>query len=176
MASNAKKRKLSEPKKKNKCASTVTSLIKTAGLKLRNRFTEKTSSEIYEDVRLLKKITSWKLDHKWLVYKNNEMYCNFRREAGLKNKFKLKEGCTNFKSSALDDYLAVTGPQAHKLALVVPKLQKDQTAAEERALSEDRLKVIVRMQVVAWLAKEGIPLSKFETLLELLSKLKLNQY
>ena len=89
------------------------------------------------------------------------MYCSFCRKAGLKNKFTSKEGCKNFKSTALDDHLAGTGPQAYKHALGMPKLQKDRTVAEERALSEDRLKVIVRMQVVAWLAKEGISLSKF---------------
>ena len=72
MASNAKKRKLSEPKI-NQTRIDSDFFNKNRGVETEKPFTEKTSSKIYEDVRLLKKITSWKLDHKWLVYENNAM-------------------------------------------------------------------------------------------------------
>ena len=61
MVSNAKKRKLSEPKNTRIDSDFFD---KNRGVETEKPFTEKTTSKIYEDVRLLKKITSWKLDHK----------------------------------------------------------------------------------------------------------------
>ena len=58
-------------------------------------------------------IAGWKKEHKWLTIQNGAMFCSLCKNANLKNKF-TTSGSTNWKTSALNERIAGTGPNAHK--------------------------------------------------------------
>ena len=102
-------------------------------------------------------VMKWKSLHKWLEFdKNNQvMTCTICKKAGVKNA--MTKGCANFKSSALSDHLDGKGPQSHKAALAVPEEQENNKKCHDKNTSDTKKRVLARMKIVRWLAKEGLP-------------------
>ena len=84
-------------------------------------------------------------------------------ERGRKNVF--TTGNCNFRTSTLDDHQK-TGD--HQMALKAASLQTEMTSCQKKANSEEEKAIIDALKSTFWLAKEGLPLVKFKSLINLL--------
>ena len=109
----------------------------------------------------------WKLTRSWLSFDGKAMYCSVCKNAGCRNIF-TEEGSTNFKTSTLDDHAK---SKEHQQALIVPSEQDNAKKLEEKVLSSEKKNVVTFLKATHWLIKEEIPLSKLESLVQLLNDL-----
>ena len=77
-------------------------------------------------------------------------------------------GCTTYKTSSMIKHEATTD---HKISVAAPKLNNNITAALNNAKCEQDETIIKILKLVNWLACENVPLSKFESLMNLLKEL-----
>ena len=93
------------------------------------------------------------------------MYCEACIKTG-KNTF--TTGCTTYKTSSMIRHEAVAD---HKISVAAPKLNNNMTAAINNAKCEQDKAIIKTLKLVNWFACENVPLSKFESLMNLLKEL-----
>ena len=77
-------------------------------------------------------------------------------------------GCTTYKTSSMISHEATAD---HKISVAAPKLNNNRTAAINNAKCEQDEAIIKTLKLVNWLACENVPLSKFESLMNLLKEL-----
>lgn len=94
------------------------------------------------------------------------MYCTSCVKSGKQNSF--TAGCECFKTSSLSRHADTSD---HKSSLVVKDLQANMKAAIKVPGSQQDQAITKAMKVVYWLATENIPLSKYESLVGLLTEL-----
>ena len=110
----------------------------------------------------------WLTLYPWLEYENGEnvMYCKLCKKAGQDNT--MTQGCKTFKTSSLARHVETT---SHQIAVKAPLEYDYMKNAAENAYSREEAFLLVHMKAVYFLAKEGLPMSKYKPLLELLSEL-----
>ena len=113
--------------------------------------------------------SKWLTLYNWLEYDSvtKTMSCKLCKKLGLFNAMTI--GTTNFKTSTLSRHAASAD---HKLALLAPKEQANMAKTAEKFTTDQEKAILVCTKVVYWLAKEGIALNKYGSLMELLKYLK----
>ena len=115
-------------------------------------------------------LRKWLSTYKWLRYDEEEkfMYCEI---CTSHNKFGTKmhksKKCTNFQNSTLTHHVS---NKEHDWCLKVPALQKDFQKSRVKVTSEQDKAALVLMKATHWMAQEGVPLSKFESLSSFLTE------
>ncbi|XP_048236880.1 zinc finger protein 862-like [Haliotis rufescens] len=104
----------------------------------------------------------------WLRHdaENQLMYCSVCRELRLDNAMAV--GTNNFKTTTITRHITSAD---HQRSVAAPFEQKNLKAAVSGAKSKEERAIVTCLKVVYWMAKEGVPLSKYESLLSLLSDL-----
>ena len=106
---------------------------------------------------------NWLKLWEWLEFRDGRMFCKVCLKHGKKNT--MTAGCTTFKTSTMMRHEQFTDHQAGEL-----KSHFD--AAVAKANSEEDEGVIKALKVVYWLASENLPMSKYESLMQLLKELE----
>lgn len=109
--------------------------------------------------------SKWLQTNHWLAYdqEKNVMYCKLCRDLKLKNSLAL--GTDNFKTTTITRHVD-SGDHKHAISASISRDNFE--AAVAAADSKEVLGLHVCLQVVFWMAKEAIPLSKYESLMNLL--------
>ena len=96
------------------------------------------------------------------------MKCETCLESKLKlsNPFVSEPGCTNWRTSSLTRHEQSAD---HRHAVVACRLKIDMAVAVERAFNEKDAAIIKLMQIVYYIAKQELAISKFESLIELMT-------
>ena len=107
----------------------------------------------------------WLNEHHWLNYDKttNKMFCNLCLSIGAKNA--LTSGTDNFKTSTLHRHVT---HRDHKRALIAPKEGENMKRAVNKALTKEEKGITVALKMVYWLTQEGMPLTKYGSLLRLM--------
>ena len=123
----------------------------------------------------------WLTLYGWLEYdsENDKMSCKICKECGKKNDRTFETD--NFKISILIRHVSSSD---HQRAVIAPRGREDLQKAVNKATSKAEMAIIVALKAVYWLVKEGLPLSKYSSLMTFLheletphiSRLKLNQH
>ena len=94
------------------------------------------------------------------------MYCEVCIKTGKINTF--TTGCTTYKTSSMIRHEATAD---HKISVAAPKLNNNMTAAINNVKCKQDEAIIKTLKLVNWFACENVPLSKFESLMNLLKEL-----
>ena len=124
-----------------------------------------------------KPATQRKFQEKWLkLYpwltadeSRTAMKCKLCIEQKKRNTFTEPEGNSNLRTTTLDRHAAGGD---HRAAIAAGNMQGDLRKAINKALSEKEKAVIVGLKAVYWLAKEQLPLHKYDSLMNLLIHLE----
>ena len=111
----------------------------------------------------------WLNEYHWLEFDDEKklMFCKLCRELKFENA--LAVGTNNFKTTTLTRH---TDHKEHKQALIAPKCRQSFEAAVAAVDTKELEGILACMTCVFWLSKEEIPLSKYESLMNLLTRLK----
>ena len=111
--------------------------------------------------------SKWLTKWPWLTYENDAMYCKICLKHAKKNTMTTR--CKTFKTSSMTRHKEVAD---HKHALSAGVLNANFEAAVSKASSQEDEAIIKAMKVVYWLALENLPLSKYQSLMQLLKDLE----
>ncbi len=110
----------------------------------------------------------WLKLYPWLRYSDTPdgstvMKCQYCLDAGRNNSY--TKGCKNFKTSSLREHVTT---QDHQLAIAAPKLKVDAEKTKDKIRTNEEKGLLVALKAAFWLAKEGIPMLKFKSLMSFL--------
>ena len=125
-----------------------------------------TETEVRKEVRKFQ--SNWLTTFPWLRYdsEKNAMTCDVCVKCKRNNTF--THGNQNFKTSSLKDHIKSTD---HQTALIVPNLQDNLKKSQEKQQSGKDRAVTIALKSIYWIAKEGIALVKFRSLLNFLKSI-----
>ncbi len=109
---------------------------------------------------------SWIEKFNWLRYEGGKMFCDVCQQAKKENS--LTVGSDNFRTSTLVRHLCSTD---HKQAVRDSLLRRDFSVAADNLISQKEEAIGCAMSCVYWLAKEGLPIAKYPSLIKFM-KLK----
>ena len=95
------------------------------------------------------------------------MYCEVCIKTGKINAF--TTGCTTYKTSSMIRHEATAD---HKVSVAAPKFNNNMTTAINNAKCKQDEAIIKTLKLVNWLACENVPLSKFQSVMNLLKELR----
>ena len=115
-------------------------------------------------------LVKWLTDFKWLRYEeeDNYMFCNLCTEYNKSTSMHKSQKCTNFQKSTLVRHAA---SKEHESCHNIPALQRDLKQSQQKVSSQQDKAAITLLKSTHWLAQEGLPLSKFESLTTLMTEL-----
>lgn len=110
----------------------------------------------------------WLRKHQWLRFDddNNSMFCEPCRKLKFNNAMAF--GTTNFKTTTLERHITSSD---HKAAIMNSQSKAQFAQAAANVDKKENCAITSVMKVVYWLAKECIPLTKYQSLLQLLKQL-----
>ena len=97
----------------------------------------------------------------WLNYDGKQMTCSICMEQKKSNAF--TNGCTNFRTSTLSRHADSTD---HRFAVKEDLQKKNLVSVTHKAIAKKTEAAVSAMRCVYWLAKEGLPISKYESLVK----------
>ncbi len=114
----------------------------------------------------------WLESYKWLKYDSDKqlMKCTLCAEAKFSNA--MAQGTDNIRISKIDRHIKF---EEHQRILNKGKSSQNLKQKLATAVTGEEEAVISAMKIVYWLAKESLPLSKFKSLMTLLSRVGYTQ-
>ncbi len=111
---------------------------------------------------------NWMKMYSWLEFdaKANRMACVVCKRHKKKNAL-TGDGSNNFRTSTLTRHASQAD---HQCAIENDTMKTNFTEAVNKALSQKEEAVMVALKAVYWLAKENLPLHKYESLMEFLAE------
>ena len=113
---------------------------------------------------------NWLIKFPWLQESDGSMKCKTCLDSKLKlsNPFVTETGCSNMRTSTLTRHEKSAD---HKRAVVALRLKNDMANAIDRSFNEKDEAILKLMEIVYFIAKEGIAISKFESQIKLAVRL-----
>ena len=110
----------------------------------------------------------WCTKYHWLIYdsERNLMFCKLCRDLKFSNT--MGRGTSNFKTSTLSRHVK---HRQHKLARLQPVESQNMGKAVDNIITREESAAIICFKAVQWLCTEDMPLSKYESLMTLLTDL-----
>ena len=102
----------------------------------------------------------------WLTFEDGAMYCKLCLKKGKKNT--MTAGCKTFKTSSLTRHEELTD---HKHAIAEGELQANFNASLSKVFIEEDEAIMKAMKAVYWMASENLPMTKYESMMQLLKDL-----
>ncbi|XP_060559338.1 zinc finger protein 862-like [Ruditapes philippinarum] len=106
----------------------------------------------------------WVKSYPWLYQEDGKMFCKYCKINGKNNS--LTKGCTHFRTSTLYRHEVIDD---HIQSVATPSLAENFQLAVSKAFSKEDEAMVKMIKTVVWLAKENLPLSKFESLVNFLN-------
>ena len=102
----------------------------------------------------------------WLTFEDGAMYCKLCLKKGKKNT--MTAGCKSFKTSSLTRHEELTD---HKHAIAEGELQANFNASLSKMFIEEDEAIMKAMKAIYWMASENLPMTKYESMMQLLKDL-----
>jgi hypothetical protein len=136
----------------------------TASSQIASESEQQSQSAKAREVRHFQK--AWIDKYPWLKYQeeNDLMFCKLCREAGKSNAMAV--GTNNYKTSTLTRHVDSSD---HKMLAEGPKEATNLKKASTKMLDRKEKTIEVALKAMFWLCKEGLPQSKFRSLMKFLS-------
>ena len=103
----------------------------------------------------------------WLFFEKGKMFCKECLKHGKNNAF--TSGCETFKTSSMSRHEETDD---HKSSGESAKLKSDMNVAVKKTHEAQDLAIVKALKVVYWLASENLPLSKYESQMNLMKELE----
>ena len=150
----------------------LTDLFGSTASQCSDAVSDKTSSHTDFDVESDVVVEKRKFQHRWLKVwpwlfeQNGKMFCKVCIDNKKDNSF--TGGCHTFRTSSMVRHEAT---EDHKSSTRAPEMMQEMETVTNKAFSEHDEALVKLMKVVYWLAQENMPLTKFDSFMDLLKQL-----
>ena len=104
------------------------------------------------------------LNHKWLRYTGDKMFCSICKEINKSNPM-ASSGTTNFRRSTLERHAESID---HRNAIEAKVLRRSMTQATEKAVSKKEKAIMSAMRTMYYVIKMNLPICHYGELVEFL--------